>query len=89
MAKRKLAKASTGKAMSRKKTSWMFWGIAGGVGLVVLAVVAYLAFEAGRVPELKVGRPAPDFTLKLFNGQSVTLSSLKGKPVLLNFWSST
>jgi len=35
-----------------------------------------------------VGSPAPDFTLRLFNGESITLSSLKGKPVLLNFWAS-
>jgi cytochrome oxidase Cu insertion factor (SCO1/SenC/PrrC family) len=89
MAKRKLARASASKPSSRKATPWIFWAIAGGVGVVIVAVVAYLAFEAGRVPEVKVGKSAPDFTLKLFNGQSVTLSGLKGRPVLLNFWSST
>lgn len=67
----------------------MFWGIAAAVGVIIAGVVGYLAIEAGRIPEVKVGRPAPDFTLKLFNGQSVALSSLKGRPVLLNFWSST
>jgi hypothetical protein len=89
MAKRKLAKASASKPSSRKKTPWIFWVIAGGVGVVIVAVIAYLAFEAGRAPEVKVGKPAPDFTLTLFNGQGVTLSSLKGRPVLLNFWAST
>ena len=89
MAKRKLAKASANKPSSRKTTPWIFWAIAGGVGVVLVAVVAYLYFEAGRAPEIRVGKPAPDFTLSLFNGQSVTLSSLKGRPVLLNFWSST
>jgi cytochrome c biogenesis protein CcmG/thiol:disulfide interchange protein DsbE len=89
MAKRKLAKASKDKTSPRKKTSWIFWGIAGGVGAVIIAVVVYMAFEAARAPEVAVGKPAPDFTLKLFNGQSLALSSVKGKPILLNFWSST
>lgn len=31
---------------------------------------------------------APDFTLEDANGQSVTLSDLKGKVVLLNFWAT-
>lgn len=33
-----------------------------------------------------IGKPAPDFTLKDVRGESVTLSSLKGRVVLLNFW---
>lgn len=32
--------------------------------------------------------PAPDFTLPLFNGGTLTLRSLRGKPVVLNFWAS-
>ena len=35
-----------------------------------------------------VGQAAPDFTLTDLNGNSVTLSSLKGKAVLLNFWAT-
>ena len=35
-----------------------------------------------------VGHPAPDFTLPLFSGGTLSLHSLKGKPVLLNFWAS-
>jgi len=31
---------------------------------------------------------APDFTLPDLSGQKVTLSSFKGKPVLLNFWAT-
>jgi cytochrome c biogenesis protein CcmG, thiol:disulfide interchange protein DsbE len=36
-----------------------------------------------------VGKPAPDFTLNTFDGQTISLSSLKGKPVAVIFWSST
>jgi thiol-disulfide isomerase/thioredoxin len=35
-----------------------------------------------------LGYRAPDFTLPDLSGQSVSLSSLRGKPVLLNFWAS-
>ena len=35
-----------------------------------------------------VGRPAPDFRLSLFSGGMLTLRSLSGKPVVLNFWAS-
>ncbi|MBM4422479.1 MAG: redoxin domain-containing protein [Chloroflexi bacterium] len=34
------------------------------------------------------GSPAPDFTLENISGQKITLSKLKGKPVLINFWAT-
>ena len=34
------------------------------------------------------GQPAPDFTLKTLDGNTVTLSKLQGQPVLINFWAS-
>lgn len=43
------------------------------------------------INELKVtaiGSPAPDFTQNDVNGSPVTLSSLKGKYVLIDFWAS-
>ena len=36
----------------------------------------------------KVGQLAPDFTLKALDGSSFTLSQLRGKAVLINFWTS-
>lgn len=36
----------------------------------------------------KVGQLAPDFTLKALDGSSITLSRLRGKAVLINFWAS-
>ena len=35
---------------------------------------------------VEVGQEAPDFTLKNENNQDVTLSSLRGKPVVLMFY---
>ena len=37
---------------------------------------------------VQVGKHAPDFTLKDIDGQTVALSALKGKPVLINFWAT-
>lgn len=36
----------------------------------------------------QVGNLAPDFTLKDLNGENVTLSELRGSPVLINFWAT-
>jgi cytochrome c biogenesis protein CcmG/thiol:disulfide interchange protein DsbE len=50
------------------------------------------AFSAGTFtppsePEL-LGKPAPEFTLKDVDGREITLASLRGKPVLLDFWAT-
>ena len=36
----------------------------------------------------QVGKPAPDFQLPSLDGQVITLSGLRGKPVLINFWAT-
>jgi peroxiredoxin len=40
----------------------------------------------GNVP--RVGRPAPDFELRRLDGTTVSLSSLRGKVVYVNFWAT-
>ena len=43
----------------------------------------------GRRPSApQAGFTAPDFTLESIGGESITLSDLKGHPVLVNFWAS-
>ena len=37
---------------------------------------------------VKIGKPAPEFELLTFNGEQVSLDTLQGKVILLNFWSS-
>ena len=68
------------------------------LALVVVAIVAaamlYFGVHAARRDSndapMILGKttPAPDFTLESLDGQSVTLSTLKGKAVLLNFWAT-
>src|SRR3972149_4714343 len=48
--------------------------------LVVLAVALTL------LPAQAAPRPAPPFSLELFNGKTLTLDSLRGKAGILLFW---
>ena len=64
------------------------------VGLAVVApLVAILVANLGRDPHMidspLVGRAAPAFSLAgLDGGAPVTLASLRGRPVVLNFWAT-
>ena len=47
-----------------------------------------IVLPTSNVHGLAEGSPAPDFTLKTFAGQDVSLKELRGKRVLINFWAS-
>jgi peroxiredoxin len=47
-----------------------------------------LGYEMELEEGLERGQIAPDFTLETLSGESVTLSELKGKKVILNFWAT-
>jgi hypothetical protein len=79
--------AAVALARARRWFTWL------GLGLTVVLLVGSLFFNfvAARVPTvptaLKVGEPAPDFTLSDAAGRSVTLSEFRGKkPVVLVFY---
>lgn len=65
------------------------WGrILAWVGLAALLGLLFFGLlNAGR-GSIKIGEPAPDFTLTTFDGQVYNLAELKGKVVLVNFWAS-
>lgn len=44
--------------------------------------------NAGEIPAPKEGFSAPEFSLETFNGEHISLSSLRGQPVLINIWAS-
>ena len=58
--------------------------------LIFIVLLAYSIFGTKQAPRPSplIGKEAPDFTLNLFDGNDLTLSDLKGKTVLLNFWAS-
>ncbi|HMB15589.1 MAG TPA: TlpA disulfide reductase family protein [Pelovirga sp.] len=55
--------------------------------LVVLSGGAYIYFNMPPAPAV-AGDIAPDFTLEDTKGNKVTLSSLRGKVVMVNFWAT-
>ena len=56
----------------------------GSIRLIALVFAAISIWPIGAwAQELKVGDMAPDFTLKASDGQTYTLSTLKGKTVVL------
>jgi thiol-disulfide isomerase/thioredoxin len=66
--------------------------------LIVVALVAagmlYFGFHTARSSGsghplgIGYGTPAPDFTLETLDGKTVSLSSLRGKAVVVNFWAT-
>ncbi len=67
------------------------------VAVFLAGAVVYMGSRGGKsapapapVADTKSGQPqiAPDFTLKSIEGRPVTLSSFRGKVVLLDFWAT-
>ncbi len=56
---------------------------------IILALPLFLLFASCQKKEvLEQGKPAPNFKVLDVNGQTVSLSSLKGSVVILNFWAT-
>lgn len=62
------------------------------IGLVWIAVnrvpVEAIPVTSDLPPAPAIGHPAPDFTLTTLDGEIFTLSEVRGKPVVLNFWAT-
>jgi cytochrome c biogenesis protein CcmG, thiol:disulfide interchange protein DsbE len=83
------SKSSDADMQTTKPKSRPKWGrIAIWTGLFLLLVIVGLMLAKRQQGPIKVGLPVPDFTLTAFDGKSYTLSDLKGKVVLVNFWAS-
>ena len=80
-----------------RKDAYELWSTAyvGKFGSAEGIIYAYADLKAeieesrkAQLAEKRMRRPAPMFTLKTLNDESVSLEALKGKVVLLNFWAS-
>ena len=70
-----------------KKTFFLAFALIGVTGLWFAATRQ--SNTAGEfIPGPKPGLQAPDFTLQTLDGKVVTLSELRGQPVLVNMWAS-
>lgn len=74
--------------------SLRFWFIL--IGAVLILGGVWIGFNrqadpsaTGDQPALPVvGSPAPEITLQNLQGETVSLSSMRGRPVLVNFWAT-
>ncbi len=80
--------------MATKKSNKQLWIM---LALIAASAAAILLLPDGSRPDsaptdpaalVKPGDTAPDFTVEMFDGSHVTLSDLRGKVVLLNFWAT-
>lgn len=81
----------------RRKSSRQLWIM---LALIVVIAAVIVLLPTGAEPEpqpsdeleattlIHAGEEAPDFTVGMFDGSTVTLSELRGKVVLLNFWAT-
>lgn len=65
--------------MRTRHRNWLLIG--------ALALVGCASMMSNGIAERLTGKPAPDFALADLDGQTVRLSSLRGRPVVLSFWS--
>lgn len=82
-------------ATNKSKTTLLWVGL---IAVIVILGGAWIGFygtpanQEGATTALEplplAGHPAPDFTLKTLDGQEVSLSDFRGRPVVINFWAT-
>jgi len=92
---RRNARRAVGGGFTWRSFAWICGGLAVIVAATALAIASASnqAASAPHVPTVSTdalvkGRPAPDFTASKFGGGQFSLSSLRGSPVLVNFFAS-
>lgn len=82
-------KGTSPRPNSRRQLIWLLMGMAALGILIWLAVLIQTGFNfvSGEAQDSEE-RPEIDFTVKDLSGQSVSLSTLRGKVVLVNFWAT-
>jgi cytochrome c biogenesis protein CcmG/thiol:disulfide interchange protein DsbE len=69
-----------------RRVGWVVGGVLTG------ALLAVLAWGLGHPPAgaapAVAGRPAPALTVHTFDGATITVGELRGRPLVLNFWAS-
>lgn len=56
--------------------------------LLLALLIAALSFSASAQKNLRVGDPAPEFSVTALDGTKLSLSQMRGKVVLLTFWAT-
>jgi cytochrome c biogenesis protein CcmG/thiol:disulfide interchange protein DsbE len=77
-------------AMNRRSQWFSIMAVAlvMGSAWVWLSALPSSATTGGLIPSPREGFLAPDFTLQAMNGETITLSELRGNVVVVNLWAS-
>jgi len=70
------------------RASWLRWAIPAAVVPVLMLLAYGFKTNPHEIPSPLLDRPAAAFTLTTFDGSPLSLESLRGKVVMLNFWAS-
>ena len=88
------AGAGSGSGAAAGASGWAAGAASAGTGAGTVATTASssvattVATSASAKEGLEIGNLAYDFSLKNYDGDTIALSSLRGKVVILNFWAS-
>lgn len=66
---------------------WIFW-LSPLLPVIEQQLAEMTAVSSNELADDWVGKPAPDFTVTTLSGESITLSDLKGRRVILDFWAT-
>jgi len=70
------------------RASWLRWAIPAAVVPVLMLLAYGFKTNPREIPSPLLDRPAAAFTVTTFAGSPLSLESLRGKVVVLNFWAS-
>ena len=82
--------------MAKKKSNGQLWLMLALIAAILIAILllpgcgggARKADPLAETTLVAAGDEAPDFTVEMIGGDSLRLSALRGKVVLLNFWAT-
>lgn len=81
-------------SVSSRRRTFLFFAV-GLLALILAALVFFTTGKSGSTPPPvstavapEVGAIAPDFELRALTGETIRLSDLRGRPVILNFWAT-
>jgi len=78
-------------AMAPRRPTRRIWALVAVAAVTTLAVVAFVNLtraNTGANPNIAAGQPVPNISGATLDGSTVDLASLRGYPVVINFWAS-